>query len=194
MPDFSAFITYVLLATFTPGPNNLMAMANATRHGFRKTLRFTAGVTLGFFVLLALCFAFSAALFALVPTLHPVMAGLGAAYMLWLAWKTLRSKPHEDGTEDSRTYGFWSGAALQFVNPKAILYGVTTASSFVVPYFHGPVVLGAIAVLLALVAFVATSSWALFGAAFQRFFAKQGRVVNVVMALLLVYCAVSLFL
>jgi threonine/homoserine/homoserine lactone efflux protein len=194
MPDFSAFIPYVLLATFTPGPNNLMAMANATRHGFRRTLRFTSGVTLGFFVLLALCCAFSATLFALVPTLHPVMAGLGAAYMLWLAWRTLRSKPHEDGAEDTRTYGFWSGAALQFVNPKAILYGVTTASTFVVPYFHGPVVLGFISLVLALVAFVATGSWALFGAAFQRFLEKQGRVVNVVMALLLVYCAVSLFL
>jgi threonine/homoserine/homoserine lactone efflux protein len=194
MPDFSAFIPYVLLATFTPGPNNLMAMANATRHGFRRTLRFTSGVTLGFFVLLALCCAFSATLLGLVPTLHPVMAGLGAAYMLWLAWRTLRSKPHEEGVEDTRTYGFWSGAALQFVNPKAILYGVTTASTFVVPYFHGPVVLGFISLVLALVAFVATGSWALFGAAFQRFLAKRGRVVNIVMALLLVYCAVSLFL
>jgi len=194
MPDLTAFVSFVLLATFTPGPNNIMAMAGATRNGFRKTLRFTSGVTAGFFVLLVLSFAFSAALFALVPTLHPVMVVVGAAYILWLAWKTLRAKPHADGASNDRIHGFWSGAVLQFVNPKAILYGITVASTFVVPYFHDPFVLAGIAAALSLVAFVATGSWALFGAAFQRFLAKHGRVVDVVMALLLVYCAVALFL
>ena len=161
MPDLTAFLSYVLLATFTPGPNNIRAMSGATRNGFRRTLRFTSGVTLGFFVLLALCFAFSAALFALVPALHAVMVYVGAAYILWLAWKTLRVKPHADGAEDGRAVGFWSGAVLQFVNPKAILYGVTIASTFVVPYFHDPFVLAGIAATLAVVAFIATGQMVL---------------------------------
>jgi cysteine/O-acetylserine efflux protein len=194
MPDWTAFVSYVLLATFTPGPNNIMSMSGATRNGFRRTLRFTSGVTLGFFVLLVLAFAFSAALFALAPVLHSVMVYVGAAYILWLAWRTLRSKPHADGPDDGKAIGFWAGAALQFVNPKAILYAITIASTFVVPYFHDPFILAGIAAALSFVAFVATGSWALFGAAFQRFLAKSGRVVDVVMALLLVYCAVSLFL
>ena len=42
--NFFAFITYVVVTTFTPGPNNMMAMSNGLQDGFRKTLRFLAGV------------------------------------------------------------------------------------------------------------------------------------------------------
>ena len=39
-----------------------------------------------------------------------------------------------------------------------------------------------------------TLCWSAFGSAFKWLFSKHARVVNLVMALLLVYCAVSLFL
>jgi len=32
--NFPAFITYVLVTTFTPGPNNMMSMSNALDDGF----------------------------------------------------------------------------------------------------------------------------------------------------------------
>ncbi len=44
MPNFSAFLSYVIITTFTPGPNNIMSMSNASRYGFRKSLPFNVGV------------------------------------------------------------------------------------------------------------------------------------------------------
>ncbi|MDD4708424.1 MAG: lysine transporter LysE, partial [Firmicutes bacterium] len=35
MPNFTAFISYVLVTTFTPGPNTIMSMSNASRYGFK---------------------------------------------------------------------------------------------------------------------------------------------------------------
>jgi hypothetical protein len=43
-----AFLSYVLLTTFTPGPNNIMSMSMASRHGLRRSLPFTSGIFVGF--------------------------------------------------------------------------------------------------------------------------------------------------
>ena len=119
------------------------------------------------------------------------MTVIGAAYILWLAWKTVTSSPHDDGAAGQNT--FLSGIVLQFLNPKAILYGLTAASTFIVPYYHSVPVFVAFAAGMAAVSLIATSSWALFGSVFERFMTKYHRIVGWVMGALLVYCAVSLF-
>lgn len=43
MPLLS-FLLYVFVTSFTPGPNNIMAMLFATKYGFKKTLGFCLGV------------------------------------------------------------------------------------------------------------------------------------------------------
>ena len=53
MPVFS-FLLYVFVMSFTPGPNNIMAMLFANQYGFKKTLRFCLGVGAGFFVIMIL--------------------------------------------------------------------------------------------------------------------------------------------
>jgi cysteine/O-acetylserine efflux protein len=192
VPNVFAFISYVLVTTFTPGPNNIMAMANASRFGLRRSMRFTTGVGLGFFAIVGLSIVFTIALYQMIPTIKPVMTVIGAAYILWLAYRTVTSSPHDEKSAGQST--ILSGMLLQFVNPKAILYGITVASTFIVPYYHSPVVLAGFAAALAAVSLVSTSCWALFGSVFQRFMADNHRVVNYVMGALLVYCAVSLFL
>jgi threonine/homoserine/homoserine lactone efflux protein len=119
------------------------------------------------------------------------MTVIGAAYILWLAYKTVTAKAHDDGAAGQST--FLSGMLLQFLNPKAILYGLTAASTFIVPYYREVPVLVAFAAALALVSLVSTSCWALFGSVFERFMARNHRVFSLVMGALLVYCAVSLF-
>ena len=34
--NFAAFLSYVILTSITPGPNNIMSMTNAGRYGFRR--------------------------------------------------------------------------------------------------------------------------------------------------------------
>lgn len=192
MPDVLAFMSFIMVTTFTPGPNNIMAMSNAARFGFRRSVPFTLGVCAGFFAIVGLSITFTIALYRAIPTIKPVMTVLGAAYILWLAYKTVTTAPHETAAAPQTT--FVSGALLQFLNPKAILYGITVSSTFIVPYYRTLPVFVGFAAALALLALVSTSCWALFGSVFQRFMARYHRAVGWIMGALLVYCAVSLFL
>jgi cysteine/O-acetylserine efflux protein len=194
MANFSAFLSYVIVTTFTPGPNNIMSMSNASRYGFRKSIKFNVGIFFGFFIIIALCSVFSVTLYKLIPSITPIMTCIGAIYILWLAWKTYNSKPHSGESSEKQTNTFMSGLLLQFVNPKVILYGITTVSTFIVPYYKSVFMLAMFSVILAFVGFIATCCWALFGSVFEKFLSKNDKLLNTVMALLLVYCAVSLFL
>lgn len=194
MPNVAAFLSYVFITTFTPGPNNIMSMSNASRYGFLKSLPFNIGIFFGFLAILALSSLFSVSLYAVIPSIKPVMTVVGAVYILWLAWKTYHSKPHDGSGSEKQTNTITAGLLLQFVNPKVILYSITTLSTFIVPYYSSIPVVIAFAVFLAFVGFVSTCCWSLFGSVFQRFLHSHQKLINSVMALLLVYCAVSLFL
>ena len=50
------------------------------------------------------------------------------------------------------------------------------------------------ALLLAFIGFAFTLCWSVFGSVFKKLFSKYAKITNTLMALLLVYCAVSLFL
>jgi len=135
MPNVTAFLSYVFLTTFTPGPNNIMSMSNASRYGFRKSLKFNLGIFFGFTIIIALCSFFSMTLYSLIPSIKPVMTLIGASYILFLAWKTYKSTPHKKTEDNKNTNSLFAGLFLQFVNPKVILYGITTVSTFIVPYY-----------------------------------------------------------
>lgn len=194
MPNFTAFLSYVLVTTFTPGPNNIMSMSNASRYGFKKSIFFNVGIFFGFFIIIALCSIFSVTLYRLIPSIKPIMTCIGAVYILWLAWKTYKSKSHSEGDSVKNTNTLLSGFLLQFVNPKVILYGITTVSTFIVPFYRSVYILASFSAILAFVGFVATCCWSLFGSLFQKFLKENNKIINIIMALLLVYCAVSLFI
>lgn len=168
-------------------------MSNAARLGFRRSLRFNLGITAGFLVVMSVCTLFSSSLYSLLPKAKTAMQISGAAYMVFLAWKIWKSSAgleFESGQEAS----FLSGMILQFMNPKIYIYAVTTMSLYILPLYHSLAALAGFTLVLTIIGASGSFVWALFGSAFCRFFAKHTNTVNLVMALLLVYCSISLFL
>ena len=191
-PWFS-FLTYAVVTAVTPGPNNIMSMSNGSRRGFRGALPFNFGILAGFSVVMVLCTACCTLLSQLIPKIRLPMLVVGAGYMLYLAWETFRSSDQIE--EDHSRDGFWAGLLLQFINPKIYIYGIMSMEAYILSFYSGqPVPLLGFALLLAVIGFVFTLCWSAFGSAFRWLFSKHARLVNTVMALLLVYCAVSLFL
>jgi len=194
MPNLMAFLSYILITTFTPGPNVIMSMSNAAKYGVKKSLPFNIGVFIGFTIIMVLSSIFSITLYTLVPSIKPVMSYIGAAYILYLAWKIYKSKPSSQQEDEKATTSIVSGLLLQFVNPKVILFCITTVTTFIMPYYKSAFALAVFSVAIAFTGFIATLCWAFFGSIFQKFIIKNDKIINTIMALLLVYCAVSLLL
>ena len=193
MFNWLSFLTYAVVTAATPGPNNILSMSNGSRRGFRGALPFNFGILAGFTVVMLLCTAFCSLLSAWIPKIRIPMLILGAGYMLYLAWQTFRSG--SDLQPGSSREGFLSGLALQFINPKIYIYCIMSMEAYILPVFQDRFwpLLG-FALLLAWIGFVFTLCWSAFGSVFKWLFSRHARVVNTIMALLLVYCAVSLFL
>ena len=187
------FLSYAIVTAVTPGPNNIMSMSNAGRQGFRKSYPFNLGIWAGFSIVMLVCTFFCSTLSALIPRIKTPMLFLGAAYMLWLAWKTFKSSSVLE--EDDHNGDFLSGLILQFVNPKIYIYCIVSMEAYILPYYENESgMLIFFALLLAFIGFIFTLLWALFGSVFKMLFSKYAKVTNTIMALLLVYCAGSLFL
>jgi cysteine/O-acetylserine efflux protein len=191
--DLLPLLSFVLITTFSPGPNNVSSASMGVLHGYRKTLRYLAGIAVGFVVIMLLCGWISNALLRVLPAFEVALRVVGACYILWLAYETLRAS-YNFGNGNQALLGFTKGLLLQVLNPKVIVYGLTLYSSFLASLAERPLGLILSALLLAGVAFCATSTWALFGTAIRAFLhqPKIQRAVNLVLALLLVYTAVEL--
>ncbi len=186
------FLTYAIIMSFTPGPNNIMSMSNGGRLGFRRALPFNFGVLAGFAIVMLICAAFCSLLASLIPVIELPMRVLGALFMIYLAVKIWKSSGKIE--ENFAKTGFVSGLALQFVNPKIYIYAIVSMQAYILPHFaNHTLILAGFALLLAFIGFSSTVLWSAFGSAFRVIFSKYTKVTNAIMAALLVYCAVSLF-
>ena len=183
---FTALSLFAFVSSITPGPNNLMLLASGVNHGFRATLPHMAGISTGFFILLASVGLGLGLLFAQVPQLYLVLKWLGAAYLLYLAWGVATAGAPKDA-EATHPLGFWGAASFQWVNPKAWVMAVGAFSSYVPAHSGSALVLGA-AALFAAVNLPAIGLWALCGSRLRHWLRipRYRRIFNGVMAVLLV--------
>ena len=194
MFDWFTFLTYAVLTTITPGPNTIMSMSNGSRRGFFRGIPLNLGMWCGFTIVMVGCAALTSVLAAWVPKIKPVMLFVGAAYLLWLAWKTLR-RSSEIQEKEAGDRLFLTGFAMQFVNPKIMLYGVMSYEAYILLAFEGRyLILLGFAVVLSSVGFVNGLLWSACGDVFRVLFSKHAKIINTVMAALLAWCAVKLLL
>lgn len=193
MPIFS-FLLFVFVSSFTPGPNNFLAMTYAKQYGLKRSITFCLGVAFGFFIITSLCSFFNIVLINILPLIEFPLKILGVAYMLYLAFKILTSKGNTDTNEKSNKNLFLVGIMLQFVNPKGILFGLTVVSTFILPYYHSYSSYLFFSLFLGIVGLMSTFSWCLFGSMFQKLLLKHNRIFNIIMAVLLVFSVISIII
>ena len=93
-----------------------------------------------------------AALGELVPQIVPVAKYIGAAYVLYLAYKTLIRKTGSGTADASRPLTCGNGFLLQFLNVKILMLGVAFYSGYILPYGFHPGHIAAFAVIMTLCA------------------------------------------
>lgn len=186
-------ISYILISSFTPGPSNISSASLAVLHGYKNTLRYQAGLAAGVFLLMFLSGLLSTTILKMFPTFEPIMRYVGAVYILYLAFGILKAS--YTFTEKANTsLGFLHGFILQILNPKLFIYAFTLFSAFLATISKNISILLLVVTFLAVVAFCATSTWALFGTAIKTHLQhpRLKMAINIILSLSLVYTAISL--
>lgn len=147
-----------LAMVLTPGPNMMYLVSRSITQGRRAGLISLSGVAVGFLVYLAATNLGLSALFVAVPQLYLAVKLAGAAYLGWLAVKTLRPggvsvfQP-ADLPRDSPRRLFTMGLVTNLLNPKIAIMYLSLIPQFVEPA-AGPVLvqgflLGAVQIAVA---------------------------------------------
>lgn len=188
----------MLAMTFSPGPNNIMSASLGLMYGYPRALRFILGIVCGFAIIMMLGAVVAGTLLSVVPAVQPFLKYVGAAYILWLAWVTWSHRSDFGGAGDdtvpTRSQSFLGGFALQFANPKAMTYALVMYSTFLADWAGNVIFTLGSAIVLAAVAFVATSAWALAGAGIRQWLRtdRQRAIAAGVLVFALVYTAIEL--
>jgi threonine/homoserine/homoserine lactone efflux protein len=183
----AALALFAFVSSITPGPNNTMLMASGANFGFRRTLPHLIGVNLGFFALALGAGLALGGVFAAYPALHGVLKAVGAAYLLYLAWKIAISGEVKGGEGAGRPQTFWQAAAFQWVNPKAWAMALGGVTAYAPPEnYAANVVL--VAAVFTVVNLPCVASWTGFGLALRGVLGTPARLraFNWTMAALLV--------
>ena len=141
MPHFASLVGFALASlgmVLTPGPNMIYLISRSITQGRTAGLVSLGGVALGFvFFMLCAAFGITAFLFA-VPYAYDALRLGGAAYLLWLAWQTL--KPNGRSPFQVRALAvdgprklFAMGFVTNLLNPKIAMLYLALLPQFIDP-------------------------------------------------------------
>ncbi len=191
--DAASFLIYCVIATFTPGPTNIVILSTVNHFGAKRAMTYSYGAAVGFGLLLVISAVLNNWLIAILPSIFMLMKVIGSMYMLYLAY-LIGKKDSSGPAAAHQPATFMSGFMMQFINPKTVLFALTVLPTFILPYDRAaPAVTLSIAVIT-LIGFAAFMTWVLFGTVFKKALQKHDRTVRVMMALLLVYAAVMIWM
>jgi len=184
------FLLYCSLMIITPGPTNIMILTTVHNYGVKKAFEFSIGALFAFFVLLSISVIFNSILMNYLSNIIVVLQIIGAIYMLYLAYQIF--KINNTSKKENQFSSFKTGFLMQFVNPKPVLFTLTVFPSFILPYYTSFWHLTLFVLLITIIACVAFSSWILFGKVLKSFLDRYNKLVNNIMAIFLIICAIAI--
>jgi threonine/homoserine/homoserine lactone efflux protein len=121
-----------------PGPNMIYLVSRSVSQGSRAGLTSLLGTLVVFLIYMTMANVGLAVVFLVVPWLYVAMKACGAAYLLYLAWKTLRPGgmslfETRQLPQDSRWRLFRMGLITNLLNPKAAIMYLA-----LIPQFERP--------------------------------------------------------
>lgn len=118
------------VTSVTPGPNNTYLLTSGMNFGLRKSLSYINGIMVGLTLMIAGMYLGIDALFRTYPAIPEVMKYLGFAYILFLAYKIVKSSfVHKH--EQIERVGFFRATAFQLINPKAWFVLISAVPTYV---------------------------------------------------------------
>jgi threonine/homoserine/homoserine lactone efflux protein len=170
----------------SPGPATISLTAAGAAFGVRRSVGYLVGIIAGTVaVLVAVATGITAVLLSF-PAVRPVLIGVSAAYILWLAYHLATASPQME-TKDAHAPSLLDGALLGVANPKAWVAIAAVFASARLSHSATVDAAAKAAVLAAMIVLINTV-WLVAGASFAPVLRepRRARIVNVVLAVTLI--------
>ena len=138
-----AFVLAVLLIAATPGPAMALILRRAALRGFRSSVPTVLGIELGLYVWALAAAAGLAALVAASQVAYLVLRVVGAAVLVYLGVRALRTAWRDrgvaprtpPGSGTGASHGWWTafgeGVTVQLANPKLAVFMLAFYPQFI---------------------------------------------------------------
>lgn len=189
---FISFVFYTFFMSYTPGPNNLLALDGALKLGLKGTAKFLIGIGLGFLTLSMLCLLFSEYMAAYFSSFIFVIKIVGFIYLLYLAYSVFKNNAKD--AQQSNTYRMRDGLLLQYMNPKTIVYVLTAIVTYVTTQNISFLATLSYTIIIALIGVSGAVAWAVMGLCFKKLLLKYEFIYKVSMSACLVVLAFMMIL
>ena len=138
MPEVNSLLVFMVATVtlnVTPGPDMLYVIARSVGQGRAAGIASALGITVGCFVHLSAVTLGLASLMMAIPTAYEIVKFAGAAYLIYLGIRTLRSrqsKHTETPIKQARLRTvFLQGVITNVLNPKVALFFLAFLPQFV---------------------------------------------------------------
>lgn len=129
-----AFIPAAVALNLTPGADMMFCFGLGLRSGARSAIVASAGVSTALMVHVLLAGLGLGAAVGAMPWVFDAIRWLGVAYLLYLAWDTIRKGAIKvDAPVKSSRHAFRDGMLVNLTNPKIILFVLAFIPQFVAP-------------------------------------------------------------
>ena len=187
-------VLFAAAMCLTPGPNVVMVVASSVNFGFRRAVPHMLGISIGFGLMTVAIGVGLAGLFEAQPALHAAIRYLGAAYLLYLAWRIAGSAAALPARTE-KPIGFLEAVLFQWLNPKGWATAVGAFATYTAVGADTLKQTSVVAAVLAAACCLSVVLWAAFGARMSGFLAtpKMRSAFNWSMAGLLVLSLIPVF-
>lgn len=134
--DLLIFLTASLALNLTPGNDMMFVLGQSLKDGVRSGVAASFGIATGSLIHLVLVMCGATVLLTQHPIVFDGIRYAGAAYLLWMAFKTLRSGPVilDPQTAKRTAFQAWRyGTLVNVFNPKTIIFMFAFLPPFVRP-------------------------------------------------------------
>ena len=189
-----SLLLFGIVASLSPGPNNIMTSYTAFNFGVKKTIPTMLGVIIGWTILVIFLQIGSVIVFQKLEILQKIIRVLGSIYLLFMAYKISFSSIKLKKASP-KPVTFLNTFFFQFVNPKSIIIALAAIAMFINPqenFIKDSIILTTIFFFMAI---GSQAAWCLMGK-YLRKFATSDKFIknfNYTMSFLLIVCVILFY-
>ena len=189
-----SLLLFGIVASLSPGPNNIMTSYTAFNFGVKKTIPTMLGVIIGWTILVIFLQVGSVIVFQKLEILQKIIRVLGSIYLLFIAYKISFSSIKLKKASP-KPVTFLNTFFFQFVNPKSIIIALAAIAMFInlqENFIRDSIILTTIFFFMAV---GSQAAWCLMGK-YLRKFATSDKFIknfNYTMSFLLIVCVILFY-